>query len=196
VPQGKRNRFATPYRPDQQGELVADGTAGTAPSDYGTQPTMASGGGGMVSTAQDYLRFAQNAAEWRRTGRRVDSDACHGAVNDRKSLGASLMNNESELDPTPGLEWGFDCAVFLGPAASGWGGRQGYVLLARSGGHVVLGAPHERPDFCGDDAANAWTRVAGSGSVEPTRRVSCAGETEDVRLLYFFIQFSRILRSP
>jgi hypothetical protein len=25
---------------------------------------------------------------------------------------------------------------------------------------VVLGGPHERPDFCGDDAANTWTRVS------------------------------------
>src|SRR5208337_293359 len=59
VPQEKRNRFATLYREDPKGELVADGTAGAAPTDYATQPTMASGGGGMVSSAQDYWRFAQ-----------------------------------------------------------------------------------------------------------------------------------------
>lgn len=59
VPQEKRNRFATLYREDPKGELLAAGTTGSAPTDYATQPTMASGGGGMVSTAQDYLRLAQ-----------------------------------------------------------------------------------------------------------------------------------------
>jgi hypothetical protein len=56
---------------------------------------------------------------------------------------------------------------------------------------VVLGGPHETPDFFGDDAANAGTRVAGRGSVEPTRDVSSAGEAEDVRPLLFH-SFSRI----
>src|ERR1700722_20149476 len=59
VPKENRNRFATLYREDQNGQLAADATAGGAPTDYAAQPSMASGGGGVVSTAEDYLRFAQ-----------------------------------------------------------------------------------------------------------------------------------------
>jgi CubicO group peptidase (beta-lactamase class C family) len=120
VPQDKRNRFATLYRPDQQGEeLVADGTAGTAPTDYERQPTMASGGGGMVSTAQDYLRFAQmllNGGEL--DGVRILAPATVQLMTSNH-LAPSLMSNESELDPRPGLGWGFDCAVFWDPQLAG-----------------------------------------------------------------------------
>src|ERR1700684_1167118 len=35
---------------------------GGAPTDYATQPTEPSGGGGLVSTAEDYYRFAQMLA--------------------------------------------------------------------------------------------------------------------------------------
>ena len=58
VPREKRNRFVTLYRSNEKGELTADGTPGS-PSDYAEQPAMPSGGGGMVSTAEDYFRFAQ-----------------------------------------------------------------------------------------------------------------------------------------
>src|SRR5271170_2573953 len=51
VPQDKRSRFATNYRDDPQGNFgpVATGgaaTPGGPPTDYATQPTMLSGGGG------------------------------------------------------------------------------------------------------------------------------------------------------
>jgi CubicO group peptidase (beta-lactamase class C family) len=82
-----------------------DGTAGTAPTDYGTQPTMASGGGGMVSTAQDYLGFAQmllNGGEL--DGVRILAPATVELMTSNH-LARSLMINESELDPRPGLGW-------------------------------------------------------------------------------------------
>jgi CubicO group peptidase (beta-lactamase class C family) len=53
VPAEKRARFATLYNVNAQSELVAG-----EPGDYAKEPTMASGGGGMVSTAEDYFRFA------------------------------------------------------------------------------------------------------------------------------------------
>ena len=59
VPAEKRNRFVTLYRPNEHGELIADNTLGGRAGDYSVQPTMPSGGGGMVSTAEDYLRLAQ-----------------------------------------------------------------------------------------------------------------------------------------
>jgi len=58
VPPDKQNRFATLYRANGKGELVTDGANGIGGA-YTAQPRMPSGGGGMVSTAEDYLRFGQ-----------------------------------------------------------------------------------------------------------------------------------------
>jgi CubicO group peptidase (beta-lactamase class C family) len=56
VPPEKRDRFTTHYRVSPEGLQVVD-----APEDgrYTQMPGMASGGGGLVSTASDYFRFAQ-----------------------------------------------------------------------------------------------------------------------------------------
>jgi CubicO group peptidase (beta-lactamase class C family) len=53
VPHEKRKRFATNYRDDGQGHLVSYPTSDGLSSDYTAQPTMPSGGGGLVSTAED-----------------------------------------------------------------------------------------------------------------------------------------------
>src|SRR5215469_334744 len=59
VPEDKRARFATQYFWDGKGGIT-DRPDGNAPQrDYLSQPGMASGGGGMVSTTEDYYRFAQ-----------------------------------------------------------------------------------------------------------------------------------------
>ena len=59
VPPDKRNRFAALYQWDpQKGGLVSGSIPGLGVS-YAKQPTMPSGGGGLVSTASDYTRFAQ-----------------------------------------------------------------------------------------------------------------------------------------
>jgi CubicO group peptidase (beta-lactamase class C family) len=76
VPQEKRARFATNYRDDPQGNYVPVQSAGGPPTDYATQPTMPSGGGGLVSTAEDYYHFAQmlgNGGEY--DGKRMLSPA-------------------------------------------------------------------------------------------------------------------------
>ncbi len=57
VPKEKVNRFAACYGPRQNGGLkVVDDPA---KSQYLAQPLLFSGGGGLVSTARDYLRFCQ-----------------------------------------------------------------------------------------------------------------------------------------
>jgi CubicO group peptidase (beta-lactamase class C family) len=57
VPAAKLSRFATNYDPDPKtGRLVAFDSPAT--STYRQPPTFASGGGGLVSTAADYARFA------------------------------------------------------------------------------------------------------------------------------------------
>jgi CubicO group peptidase (beta-lactamase class C family) len=53
VPADKRARFAAAYH-EADGQLVAEPTANGAPADYSAQPTNPSGGGGLVSTAEDY----------------------------------------------------------------------------------------------------------------------------------------------
>ncbi|MFI5097468.1 MAG: serine hydrolase domain-containing protein [Candidatus Acidiferrales bacterium] len=114
VPKEKRNRFATLYRGDEKGELAASGTGGE-PTDYATQPTMPSGGGGMVSTAEDYLRFAQmllNGGEL--DGVRILAPATVQLMTSNH-IAASLMTGEDPLNPRPGLGWGYDCAVFTDP---------------------------------------------------------------------------------
>ena len=69
VPQDKLNRFAT-----RLWDAADDG--------FGRWRNGADSSGLSIS------KVRANAIEWRRTGRRADSGACHGAVNDLKSLGA------------------------------------------------------------------------------------------------------------
>ena len=59
VPAEKRDRFATHYRASGDGLQVVDTPEEEAYRAYTRMPPMASGGGGLVSTASDYIRFAQ-----------------------------------------------------------------------------------------------------------------------------------------
>jgi len=116
VSKEKRNRFATLYAGDQKGELVANTPGEAVPTDYLTQPSMPSGGGGMVSTAEDYLRFAQmllNNGELE--GVRILAPATVQLMTSNH-LAPSLMIGEGFfMGPRPGLGWGYDCAVFTDP---------------------------------------------------------------------------------
>ncbi len=116
VPQEKRNRFATLYTEGPQGELVPSPSASGAPEDFASQPGMASGGGGMVSTAQDYLHFAQmllNGGEL--DGVRILAPATVHMMTSNH-LRSSLMDSEAFAGPRPGLGWGYDCAAYTDPA--------------------------------------------------------------------------------
>jgi CubicO group peptidase (beta-lactamase class C family) len=57
VPQAKLERFASCYMPGKDGRLVIQDDAGK--STYAEPPKLESGGGGLVSTAQDYMRFCR-----------------------------------------------------------------------------------------------------------------------------------------
>jgi len=133
VPADKRNRFATLYQANDKGELVVDQTGGL----YAAQPRMPSGGGGMVSTTEDYLRFAQmldNAGEL--NGVRVLSPAALRLMTSNH-LAAKLLTGEfgiGSLKMRPGFGWGYDCAVEFNPAeidlpdgqgTFDWGGMAG-----------------------------------------------------------------------
>lgn len=122
VPKEKWNRFATLYGEDSSGALLAtEPTPTLGLGDYKSQPTMPSGGGGMVSTAQDYMRFAQmllNGGEL--DGVRVLAPATVQLMSSNH-LPASLMTGEFFIGPErirPGMGWGYDCAVFTDPATA------------------------------------------------------------------------------
>jgi CubicO group peptidase (beta-lactamase class C family) len=116
VPADKRSRFATLYAGNEKGELTL--ARGMDPNDYASQPSMASGGGGMVSTAADYLRFAQmllNNGEL--DGVRILAPATVKLMT-ANHLSPKLMTGEFFVGPEtmrPGMGWGYDCAVFTDP---------------------------------------------------------------------------------
>ena len=57
VPQDKMERFASCYMPGKDGKLTIQDDAGK--STYAEPPKLESGGGGLVSTAHDYMRFCR-----------------------------------------------------------------------------------------------------------------------------------------
>ena len=116
VPAEKRSRFATNYRDDPQGNFVP--VAPGPPADYATQPTMPSGGGGMVSTAEDYYRFAQmllNGGEL--DGKRILAPSTVKLMTSNH-LPANLLTGEFGIGQhimRPGFGYGFNCAVVFDP---------------------------------------------------------------------------------
>ncbi len=60
VPQAKLERFASCYMPGKDGRLTIQDDAGK--STYAEPPKLESGGGGLVSTAHDYMRFCRMIA--------------------------------------------------------------------------------------------------------------------------------------
>ncbi|HTA52181.1 MAG TPA: serine hydrolase domain-containing protein [Candidatus Acidoferrum sp.] len=122
VPKEKWDRFATLYGEDSSGALQAIAPTPTLGlGDYKSQPTMPSGGGGMVSTAQDYSRFAQmllNGGEL--DGVRILAPATVQLMS-ANHLPPRLMTGEFSIGPEtirPGMGWGYDCAVFTDPSAA------------------------------------------------------------------------------
>jgi CubicO group peptidase (beta-lactamase class C family) len=57
VPAAKMERFASCYMPGKDGKLTLQDDAGK--STYAEPPKLESGGGGLVSTAHDYMRFCR-----------------------------------------------------------------------------------------------------------------------------------------
>jgi len=119
VPADKRKRFATNYFSNPKGELTAGPTVDGVPTDYAEPPTMASGGGGMVSTAEDYYRFAQMLANGGElSGARVlapstvklmtSNHTPTAILTGQFGIGLSIIR--------PGFAWGYDCAVVFDPA--------------------------------------------------------------------------------
>jgi CubicO group peptidase (beta-lactamase class C family) len=119
VPADKRGRFTVLYRTGPNGELVADSSASRRSGDYDVQPPMPSGGGGMVSTAEDYFRFASMLLnEGELDGKRIIAPATvkmmttnhvpSELLNGKFGIGAAMMR--------PGFGYGYNGAVEFNPA--------------------------------------------------------------------------------
>jgi CubicO group peptidase (beta-lactamase class C family) len=122
IDEAKRSRFATLYAWSNKGEL-APTNGGNVALDYSKEPTMPSGGGGLTSTTQDYLRFCQmvlNGGEL--NGVRIISPSSVALMRTNR-LSPTVMNNEGQgiafAHISPGYGFGFDFAVFTDPGFIG-----------------------------------------------------------------------------
>ena len=114
VPEAKAGRLAKQvYDYGQNGELVR--SAGLY-GDYRKPPGLPSGGGGLVSTASDYLRFEQmllNGGEL--DGVRILN---RDTVDLMSSNQAATTQAEGAVQLPPGTGFGLNVAVTLDPAAA------------------------------------------------------------------------------
>jgi CubicO group peptidase (beta-lactamase class C family) len=118
VPAEKRERFVTLYQ--------ATGNEPLKPSkarfDYDSQPGMPSGGGGMVSTAEDYYRFASMLANGGElNGVRIISPESVTLMSSNH-LAPHLLTGEFGIgiqQMRAGLGYGYDCAVVFDPPMAG-----------------------------------------------------------------------------
>ncbi|MDQ0463244.1 CubicO group peptidase (beta-lactamase class C family) [Caulobacter ginsengisoli] len=130
VPDDKKPRQAALYAVNPKSRAIVP-AEGFMVLDVSKPPTMAMGGGGLVSTAHDYLRFAQMLAN----GGALDG------VRILSPAGVKMMESNHLSDAVmaqkpmgPGMGFGFDGSVVMDPAAAGtlagkgtysWGGAAG-----------------------------------------------------------------------
>jgi CubicO group peptidase (beta-lactamase class C family) len=119
VPADKRNRFSAVYTTGPKGDIVpvAAGPSGRS-TDYSAEPTLPSGGGGMVSTAADYYRFAQmllNGGQL--NGKRILAPATVKLMTSNH-VPAELLTGQfgiGQMVMRPGFGYGYNCAVVFDP---------------------------------------------------------------------------------
>jgi len=119
VPEEKMDRLATLYRVSGQNEWTPASPENDLAPDLSKPPTMPSGGGGLLATAQDYLRFAQMLLN----GGQLDAVRLLAPPTVKlmtsNHLPDSLMTGEFGIGLQhirPGMGFGFDVAVFSDPA--------------------------------------------------------------------------------
>ena len=112
-----RDRFATLYVPDDQGKMVQE-TNSRVGGNFDQQPAMASGGGGMVSTAEDYYRFAEMLADGGELdGKRILAPATVKLMTSNH-LAPNLLTGEFGIglqQMRAGFGYGYNCAVEFNP---------------------------------------------------------------------------------
>ena len=117
VPAEKRARFATLYVTDDQGKMVPE-TNSRVGGNFDQPPGMASGGGGMVSTAEDYYRFAEMLANGGElNGKRIVAPATVKLMTSNH-LAPNLLTGEFGIglqQMRAGFGYGYNCAVEFNP---------------------------------------------------------------------------------
>jgi CubicO group peptidase (beta-lactamase class C family) len=159
VPPEKRGRFATLY--DKRDGSLVPVTTGPFAETYAVAPTMASGGGGLVSTAYDYARFASMLLN-------------RGTLDGERILSrrATRTIMTARLSPTliaggygiglqqirPGYEFGVNGVVVTNPAKAGVAMGKGSYLWDGAAGTWFWVDPTNRIVFVG-----MIQRLAGPG---------------------------------
>ncbi len=145
VPAEKRSRFATNYKGTPDGGITPNAESG-APTDYATEPTMPSGGGGLVTTIEDYYRFASMLAN----GGELDGSAYPGSLNSqadelKSSAGCAAHGRvrHRHVGDAAGLWLRLRLRGDLRSARGESHRRQRHFLLGWRRGYMVLGRSYE-----------------------------------------------------
>jgi CubicO group peptidase (beta-lactamase class C family) len=150
VSPAKRDRFATLYDM-QNGQLTAV-TSGPFAESYASAPIMASGGGGLASTAQDYARFASmllNGGTF--NGRRILSKRAAKAIMTNR-LAPKLVSGGYGIglqQIRPGYEFGINGVVVTDPAKAGVAMGKGSYLWDGAAGTWFWVDPKNKVVFVG-----------------------------------------------
>jgi CubicO group peptidase (beta-lactamase class C family) len=173
VPKEKLNRFAEFYSYDKDGKLQVVGVKDGLNHDFAAKPSLSSGGGGLVSTATDYMRFCQMLLN----GGQLDGTRILSPLTVELMHTNVLAPNVPIL--APGAGFGLDFAIYTDPAAAGgyygkgsywWGGAAGtWFWIDPVNDLIVLGmiqqaagtgaaATNGVPDVRG--LSHAWTYQA------------------------------------
>jgi CubicO group peptidase (beta-lactamase class C family) len=121
VPADKRARFATLYENDGHGGLQLDTSNGSGLGDFLTPPTRPSGGGGLVSTAEDYYRIAQMLGNSGELGSVRILAPSSVRLMDTNHLSPSIINGGFHVGSQfirPGFGYGYNSAVLYDPQAA------------------------------------------------------------------------------
>jgi CubicO group peptidase (beta-lactamase class C family) len=119
VPKEKQSRFATLYWWDPETSTVTAQAHGfVSPHPYDAPPAVPSGGGGMVSTIEDYYRFAQMMANGGELdGKRILSPETVKLMTSNH-LAPELTSGKFGIGAQrmrPGFGYGYNCAVEYNP---------------------------------------------------------------------------------
>jgi CubicO group peptidase (beta-lactamase class C family) len=164
VPKEKLNRFAEYYTYDKDGKLLVCAIDGCLNHDFSKVPALSSGGGGLVSTATDYMRFCQMLLN----GGQLDG------VRLLSPLSVELMRS-NVLAPNvpilaPGAGFGLDFAVYTDPVAAGgyygkgtywWGGAAGTWFWIDPVNDLIVLGMIQQVSGTGAAAANGVPDVRG-----------------------------------
>ncbi|MCZ6643036.1 MAG: serine hydrolase [Gammaproteobacteria bacterium] len=128
VPPASVDRFAAVYTYNSEGKLTAPPQNG-ARAGYLDPPTFLSGGGGLVSTSTDYMRFCQMLLN----GGELDGVRLLAPLTVELMHRNQLPLDYPEMTPGSGMGFGLDFAVVMDPVAADaisegeyyWGGAAG-----------------------------------------------------------------------